>query len=165
MGHALQFYLSIDDRNIVERILSENETICFYQSQPSAKIEAGDPEIIFQRGPGGTFWITQSEGWKALKIVKRSINLPEFIDDHESLTIEYSRGSHINDVIIFGRLYYYSHYFNEQDEKVDKPNSFTTWSRSVFRRTKKHLIRHGVVSYIGPRAKALHDLGVVTLKM
>lgn len=88
------------------------------------------------------------------------------IDAVRSPVIEYTGCFYDGRILAPGRIYYIDKYYSDSGEIIEKSHDFKIWAKSVFRQTRKVLLKQeGNFRFIGKKAKALLEASTITLRL
>jgi hypothetical protein len=157
MGQQVNFYLTSDDMTGLMREFAKCGDFVALDSRPLQSHPRSLPSIEYdERGePGRYFYLTRPEFVASVKTYKVEHQDYWHIDDGYSPVIELIRCFSNERLIRRGRLYIIDHYYDEDGQKVMKPESFLHWAKCVFASAKKTLKYDATLgAYVGPDALA-----------
>jgi hypothetical protein len=157
MGRQIYFYFSDEDQRLFAQELDQAglavglrqpttaSTIRPVQAAEVAKWHIGEFDAL----------LFQLQDLQSV-VTRRSGNKREYlVDIDRSPVIQFHRCVTRDQTIISGRLYYHAVFFDQFDQKYEKPKEFISWAGKVFRMVKRHGYRNESGYYVGRGAKEL----------
>jgi hypothetical protein len=164
MGRQINFYLLPEDTDIIEKVLREKVEISFWEdiSNSPAPEEASSLKIESMGKSPLTVYLSLPKHGKDI-VCKQVQNQGYWtVDDLRSPVLEFSRCYFDGVVLRRGRFFYQTGYYGDDDNWVDKPESFIKWAEKIFRLLKKLLKKpSGQDYYFGEQALKWIETGAI----
>lgn len=158
MGRQFSFFLGPDDRAPFEDVIRKDGATVFFDYRPF------EPRVIKLNGLSRTEFRTLLARPEDLDQISfypvRNQNFFTADCITQSLIECDASFEPMDGFLVEGRLYLQSTYWNQDGEKVMKPDDFLKWAESLFRRTKKSLTRVDQWFYAGEHALRLRKDGM-----
>ena len=153
MGHQVNFYVTPQDRTLLEERLREiGPMLVLHSRSPTSAVRKLETLDFAENGkPWLFFYLVRPEDLSA--IITRHVPVQGYwtIDVLKSPVVEFNSCFFNGDKLRRGRVYYIDSYYGEDDVLVQKSESFQAWAKSLFGVVKKSLKKRGA-DYVGPHA-------------
>lgn len=150
MGHQLNFHATPQDVAELEAGIRKLEPMVILHDRSPIADPRVLPSLGFREDGQPLLFYYLVRVTDLSRVATRHVPTQGYwtVDVLRSPVVEFSSCYFDGKVLRRGRVYYVDGFYGEDEEWVDKPESFRLWARAILKTTRKALKKHGA-DYIG----------------